>query len=430
VTFMPANGCFIDVASGGGLTMRALIWIQNADPSTIVGYANMIKRVMQTLESLRADLAQGPNKQLPEAWPTGAASRAARERLGWLVSDGCFGTINKGAGDFAGELSGAAAQLQKAQQIYNAVVSAMNGVVGALMSNPFTQGAAVSLAQSVVNIVSSFLKIVGRILDALHVAKLVKLVHDIMQIVDAVKKVIDAFNGGGSVTTPPTFPGTQPTLPGTPGTPGTPTFPGTPGYPGTPPTFPNPGGPPVVTLPYPSDPSGTVRYPGSPTTGNGNGSATTPPFPNTNVGLPPGYNGGTGGYNGSPSIPPLPNTNVGLPPGFNGGTGGFDPTGGYNNGGGSTSPGWVPVNPTDPGTTTGGGGSTNGGGTTTGGGSTNSGGTTNTGGTNGNGDTITIQVSKDGVKVLTPGDLQHDVNIHVDATVDGERVSGDVNIDV
>jgi len=168
VTFMPANGCFIDYGSGGSLTMRVLMLIKTADPSTIMGYANTVSRVVQTLESLRGDLAKVPKQQLPQAWPTGAASQAAQQRLNWLFSTDCFGSLNKGAGDFTSELGGAAGQLQKAQQIYNATVSVMNGVVGALLSNPFTHGAGVALSHTVVNIVDSFMKIIGRILDALH----------------------------------------------------------------------------------------------------------------------------------------------------------------------------------------------------------------------------------------------------------------------
>lgn len=385
------NSSAMDATASSGGPITFLPEIVTGSPEQIAQHvAGLLQKAMKFM-SLVDEFTRAAD-QLGKVWSGDASESAQRKITESLKSfQKIIKVIEEGA-----ELLGIAGTLvQTAQTAYRTVVSAVNPTVAALMSNPWTYGAAVALSTVTSASLRGFIEAIGAVLKALGAVDLAQKLSALATIIGEIEKL---FGGGGQDGK----------------TPGTPA-PGSSGSAGTTPVA-APQDPPPVATGAGRQASDAIagQQPGGYGSGSG-GSGSGGSGGGSGSGAGGGFGGGSGGGTGGGAdggyafhgdgftdySPPALSGN-GSWPGMDGGAGGgapFDP-----------SNSWIPVDQPPAGDVPGGGGDAPGGGA-------------------GADDDVKITMTNGDVSTTIEVPLGHDVDMDLNLEVGGEPVTGHISVD-
>nr|MDT0661545.1 hypothetical protein [Micromonospora sp. DSM 115978] len=213
--FQVPNSAAMDAAAtGGGPSTVVLPSIVTGQPQTIVGYAADLAQQLAKLASLFQDVERA-RQELRKVWSTGSASDNALDKV--VKSVEAFKKISDAVEKVVTHLQSSAQIVKLVQAAYQAVVRAVNPVVAALLSNPFTQGAARALASVTTSALKAFTTIARTALDAIGLVKLAAAIISLVTIAGEVRNLLSGSPSAGT-TAPTTLPaGARPaqTLPAT-----------------------------------------------------------------------------------------------------------------------------------------------------------------------------------------------------------------------
>jgi hypothetical protein len=197
--FQVPNSSAIDAAAtGGGPGTVVLPSIITGQPQAIVTYATNLAQQVARLAALFQDVDRA-RQELRKVWSAGSASDNAVEKL--VKSAEAFKKISDAVEKVITELTSSAEIIKIVQAAYQAVVRMVNPVVAALMSNPYTQGAARALASSTTAALKGFVTTVRTALDTIG---LVKLVAAIASLVTVAREIQGLLSGTPAApATPP-----------------------------------------------------------------------------------------------------------------------------------------------------------------------------------------------------------------------------------
>ena len=200
--FFPNSSAMDATASSGG-PITVLPQILTGSPEQIAKHVSELLKKATEFTTLCNDFEKAA-QQLEKTW-SGAASESALKKIGDSLSSltKIIGVVEKGA-----ELLGVSGTLVKtAQEAYRGVVSAVNPTVAALMSNPWTYGAAVALSTATSASLRAFIQAVGALLKTLGVVDLANQITQITTIIGEIEKL---FGGGATASATPVPVGTTP----------------------------------------------------------------------------------------------------------------------------------------------------------------------------------------------------------------------------
>ncbi|MDG4829503.1 hypothetical protein O7627_09330 [Solwaraspora sp. WMMD1047] len=199
--FQVPNSSAIDAAAtGGGPGTVVLPSIVTGQPQSIVTYATNLAQQVAKLAALFQDVDRA-RQELRKVWSAGSASDNAVEKL--VKSAEAFKKISDAVEKVITELTSSAELIKIVQAAYQAVVRMVNPVVAALLSNPYTQGAARALASSTTAALKGFVTSVRTALDTIG---LVKLVAAIAALVTVAREIHGLLSGTPAATAAPAAP--------------------------------------------------------------------------------------------------------------------------------------------------------------------------------------------------------------------------------
>jgi len=194
-----ANASAMDAALGGaGPSTTILPTIVTGEPSAILSYAGQIAAKAAKLAGLLAALEQ-EREELAKVWSAGSASENVLSKLTKTFTT--FNKIIDTANAAVDELGLAAAKITIAQAAYTVVVNAVNPVVAALISNPWTYGAGVALASVTTSLLKAFISALGAILNLIGNVKIIKLVLDLVAIAQTIHQLTSSGSGTDATAT-------------------------------------------------------------------------------------------------------------------------------------------------------------------------------------------------------------------------------------
>jgi hypothetical protein len=355
----------VDVCSGQQITVLLAQQLGRSDPQAISQVAQQQRTVLGQLGDLQKSLADS-TKKLQAVWSVGSATAGMASTMGQL--SGAYAELVNHGSSLAQQLEAAAKLLQDAQRIMQ-LVKAANASCAALMSNPWTMGAAKALGSVTAVQVTAWIAVVAQAVMA--IGQVLTLIQRSTQ---TTNNTTTAIGQALTTTTTPTTPATTTPLPTMPVA-----------------TMPVATMPPTPT-PVPATATGYPTYPTYPTVVN---PQTGYPAAPTNPVAP--------GYPTAPAYPTAatPAAQAGLPTVYDSG--------------------WLPK---DPGTA--------GAAAPADASSTAAGGATAGAGTTGDHLTISITENSDGkydLKVDVPdSELGKDLKINVDANVGGQEIKGSFDV--
>jgi hypothetical protein len=164
MTFTGASTRVLDrAAMGRGPGTAVLPLLTGSDAGHVGDYAAQLRSRAHRLDVLAGEL-QDHRRRLRTVWPSGSASEAAGVRLDRTITQ--LADTTKLIADTAGQLQQAATVLRAAQTGFNQVVSATTPTVAALMSNPWTRGAATAMAVSTTGSLQTYFAALTKIMNA------------------------------------------------------------------------------------------------------------------------------------------------------------------------------------------------------------------------------------------------------------------------
>src|SRR5215468_5707450 len=153
----------VDVCSGQSITALLVRQFGRCDPSAISQAAQQQRSVLGQLSDVQKSLSDS-TKKLQAAWSLGAATASMAATMGQLSS--AYGDLVNHGGSLAQQLEAAAKLLQDALRIMQLVKSA-NAACAALMSNPWTMGAAKALGSATAVQVTAWIAVVAQAVMAI-----------------------------------------------------------------------------------------------------------------------------------------------------------------------------------------------------------------------------------------------------------------------
>lgn len=186
--FYPPPSANMDVTSSSGGPITILPQIRTGQPESIWQRSEHMLQTVAKFTSLISEFTRA-TQQLESVW-SGKASESAVKKITDSIRS--FESIVKVIENGAKLLNVSGTLVQTAQTGYTTVVSAVNPTVGALMSNPWTYGAAVALSTSTSSALRAFVQGVGAVLKTVGV---VQLGSELMQIAQIITEIEALFNG-------------------------------------------------------------------------------------------------------------------------------------------------------------------------------------------------------------------------------------------
>ena len=213
-TFPNSSAMDATATSGGPITF--LPRIVTGQPELISAHVAQVLQKAKQFITLMDDFAKA-EKQLSQVW-SGKASETALKKITDSLQS--FEKIIKVVQEGAQLLGVASTLVKSAQTAYTSVVSAVNPTVAALMSNPWTHGAAVALSTATSASLRSFIEAIGGLLKTLGITKLgtelttlASIIAELEKLFGGSKSSASAPSGGPSTSTVSSKPVTAPVTP-------------------------------------------------------------------------------------------------------------------------------------------------------------------------------------------------------------------------
>lgn len=193
--FVIPNSSAMDATAGSGGPSTFLPMIVTGSPEQIAALVaqrmSQAGKFLQIIEQLNS-----ATQQLEQAW-SGSASEAAVAKISNTVA--AFEKIVEVIQAGAGLLGTAGTLVGSAQTAYTSVVSAVNPAVAALMSNPWTHGAAVALSTAASASLRAFIMGIQGTLQALGGGQLMQQVGTLMQLIQEIEQLSKSGNPAAGV---------------------------------------------------------------------------------------------------------------------------------------------------------------------------------------------------------------------------------------
>ncbi|MDP9794069.1 hypothetical protein J2S43_002581 [Catenuloplanes nepalensis] len=184
---IPSSGAMDAAAGGRGPGTAVLPLLIGGEPQQIVAHlTQLIGHVQKITELMRK--VSGTRDALRQAWPAGAASDGAAQKLKAVLD--AFQSISALVTTLQTETQNAATAITMAQQTYRAVVGATNPTVASLLAQPHGHAAARALAVSATGSLTGAVQASRARLDTIGLVRIAAVVAQLATIADQLRTLL------------------------------------------------------------------------------------------------------------------------------------------------------------------------------------------------------------------------------------------------
>ncbi|WP_033343212.1 hypothetical protein [Catenuloplanes japonicus] len=183
----PSSGAMDAAAGGRGPGTTVLPLLIGGDAQQILTHLTQLLTHVQTITGLIGKVS-GAQTALRQAWPVGAASDGAAQKLKTVVD--LFQQMTTLVSTLQGQTQAAAAVVTMTQQSYAAMVGATNPTVAALLSQPHGHPAARALSLSTTGSLASAVQAGRTQLDVIGLTRIAAVTAQLIQIADQLRTLL------------------------------------------------------------------------------------------------------------------------------------------------------------------------------------------------------------------------------------------------
>ncbi|MDR7275566.1 hypothetical protein [Catenuloplanes atrovinosus] len=183
----PDSSAIDTAANGRGPGTLLLPKLEGGQPQQILAQlTQLITGVQKITEAM--EKVGGARTALRQAWPAGAASDGAAEKLKAVLD--AFQTILTLVGTLQTETTHAATTLTQAQTAYRTVVGATNPTVRSLLAHPHGQTVARALARSVTASLTATVEAHKAQLDTIGLVRIAQVTTQLLTVADQLRTLL------------------------------------------------------------------------------------------------------------------------------------------------------------------------------------------------------------------------------------------------